>query len=399
MRTSGLLAMLMFVSVLGFGQMDPYLAGRAYMDQDLYASAVSHLEEALELKPGETEILYNLGISYFELQNFPAARDAFYETEKRRKGMGSFYLAKTEVRLNHPEQALKYLRSHLLSRYKVAEHVIILDEELSSLQGSPGWQQLWNEKKWFSDTDKMFQEAMFLKDNDNHLEAINLLNNLEKQGYKRSYIQTEKAAIYKELGNEKAARSELRSAVKSDVRNLEAVQQLAQYQLIDGSAEDAVTGLSRVIRQDPARFDAYIQRAEARSLDGNLKGAMEDMELYLTYFPSDDKAIYRKGMIQFENGKYLDAIQSFNHALDLDSGNADYYFARGMTYASTGTTRYADKDLSMALDLDPFNGKIWFEKGGLSEKLGDRTGACHCYHKAFQYGIYEAGEFLDQHCK
>jgi len=398
MRTSGLLATLMFVTVLGFGQVDPYLAGRACMDQNLYASAVSHLEEALELKPGETEILYNLGISHFELQDFPEARDAFYETEKRRTGMGSFYLAKTEVRLNHPEQALKYLRIHLLSRYKVAEHVIILDEELSSLQGSPGWQQLWNEKKWFSDGDKTFQEAMFLKDNSNHLEAINLLNNLEKQGYKRSYIQTEKAFIYSELGNPKAARSELRSAVKSDVRNLDAVQQLAHYQLNDGAYEDAVAGLSRVIRQDPARFDAYIQRAEARSLDGDLTGAMEDMELYLTYFPSDDEAIYRKGMIQFDNRKYLDAIQSFNRALELNKGKPEYYFARGMTYASTGTTRYADKDLSMALDLDPLNGKIWFEKGGLSEKLGDRTGACHCYHKAFQYGIYEAGEFLDQHC-
>ena len=49
MRTNGLLATLMFVTVLGFGQVDPYLAGRACMDQNLYASAVSHLEEALEL--------------------------------------------------------------------------------------------------------------------------------------------------------------------------------------------------------------------------------------------------------------------------------------------------------------------------------------------------------------
>lgn len=398
MRIPGLAAVLMLLSVLGMGQVDPYLAGRACMGQQLYDSAVSYLEKALTLNPGETEILYNLGLSYFALHNYPAARDAFYETEKRRKGMGSYYLAKTEVKLNHPEQALKYLRIHLSSRYKEPEHIIILDEDLSSLDGTAGWQELWNEKNWYSSGDKTFQEAMFLKDNGNHLEAINLLNNLEKQGYRRSYIQYEKAAIYKDLGNEKAAQSELRSAVKSDVRNLEALQQLASFQMVDGAAEDASIALSRVIRQDPTRFEAYIQRAEALSLDGNLKGAMEDMELYLTYFPSDDEAIYRKGMIQFENGKYLDAIQSFNRALDFDKGNATYYFARGMTYASTGTIRYADKDLSMALDLDPLNGKIWFEKGGLSEKLGDRLGACHCYQKAFQYGIYEASDFLDQHC-
>ena len=225
-----------------------------------------------------------------------------------------------------------------------------------------------------------------------------MLNALEKQGYKRSYIQAEKATIYKELGNEKAARSELRSAVKSDVRNLEALQELAHFQLEDGAAEDASIALSRVIRQDPAKFDAYLQRAEAFSAEGNLKGAVEDMELYLSYFPLDDEAIYRKGKIQFENGKYLDAIQSFNRALELVKGQAAYYFARGMTYASTGTFRYADKDLSMALDLDPLNGEIWFEKGALSVKLGDRSGACYCYQKAYHFGIYEAGDFLDQHC-
>lgn len=398
MRIPGLTAALMLISVLGFGQVDPYLAGRACMDQELYDSAVFHLENALALNPGETEIFYHLGLSFFALKKYPAARDAFYETEKRRKGLGSLYLAKTEAKLNHPEQALKYLRIHLSSRYKEAEHVIILDEDLASLDGMSGWQQLWNEKKWYSTGDKTFQEAMFLKDNGNHLEAINLLNTLEKQGYKRSYIQAEKASIYKELGNEKAARSELRSAVKSDVRNLEALQQLAYYQLEDGAAEDASIALSRVIRQDPAKFHVYLQRAEALSAEGNLKGAMEDMELYLAYFPSDDEAIYRKGKILYQNKKYLDAIQSFNRALELDKGKAAYYFARGMTYASTGTIKYADKDLSMALDLDPLNGEIWFEKGGLMIKLGDRLGACFCYQKAFQYGIFEAGDFLDQHC-
>ena len=73
--------------------------------------------------------------------------------------MGSFYLAKTEVKLNHPEQALKYLRIHLSSRYKKNEEEILLDEDLSALEGTSGWQQLWNEKKWFSNEDKEFQEA------------------------------------------------------------------------------------------------------------------------------------------------------------------------------------------------------------------------------------------------
>lgn len=398
-RLGTLPALLLLATVFGFGQSDPYLSGRACMISESYDSALFYLEQALQKDPGQPEIYYYLGLTNFTLKNFPEARDAFYETEKRRKGMGSYYLAKCEIKLNHPQQALKYLRIHLSSRYKKSESEILLDEDLSTLEGLPGWQQLWNEKRWYTSRDQEFQDAMFLKSQGDYLEAINLLNTLEKQGYKKSTVLGEKALIYQALGNKKAARSALKSAVKGDVRNLDALQQLAVFQAADGDAEEAVDGLSHVIRQDPARFEAYLQRAEARSQAGDLSGALADTDLYLTYFPADDSALYRQGLIQFQHGKYLDAIQSFNRSLELNKGEAAYYYARGRTYAATGTTRYAEKDMSMALDLDPLNGEIWFDKGKLADQLGKSSTACHCFRKAFQYGIYEAGELINQRCR
>jgi tetratricopeptide (TPR) repeat protein len=398
MRLGSLQFMLLFISVLGFGQTDHYLSGRACMEGGMYDSAVFHLEKALEQNPGSSDLYYQLGLSYFTLKLYPNARDAFYETEKRRKGMGSFYLAKSEIKLNHSQQALKYLRIHLSSRYKKSESEILLDEDISTLDGLPGWQELWNEKRWYTSRDQEFQDAMFLKDQGDYLEAINMLNNLEKQGYKKSLVLSEKASIYQELGNIKAASSALKLAVKSNARNLDALQQLAVMQVAEGDTEDAVEELNRVIRQDPARFEAYMQRAEALSQEDNLSAALSDMELYLTYFPENDSAFYRKGLIQFHHGLYLDAIQSFNSSLALNKGEAAYYFARGRTYAATGTTRYAEKDMSMALDLDPLNGEIWFEKGKLEDQLGNTDSACHCYQKAFQYGIFEAGELINTRC-
>lgn len=390
--------LLLSISVLAFGQTDQYLAGRACMELESYDSALFHLEKALEENPGSANLYYQLGLTYFTLNKFPDARDMFYECEKRRKGMGSFYLAKCEVKLNHSQQALKYLRIHLSSRYKKSESEILLDEDISTLEAMPGWQELWNEKPWYNSRDKEYQDAMFLKDQGDYLEAINLLNSLEKQGYKKSVVQSEKALIYQELGNMKATRSALKSAVKYDARNLDALQQLAIIQLADGDAEEAVEGLNRVIRQDPARFEAYLQRGEALSQAGDLSTALSDMEFYLSYFPENDSAYYRKGLIQFQNGKYLDAIQSFNRSLKLNNGIAAYYFARGRTYAATGTNRYAEKDMSMALDLNPLDGEIWFEKAKLNVNLGNLESACYCYQKAFQYGIFEAGEEINKRC-
>lgn len=394
-----MLAGLAVVSFQGWGQADPYLEGRACMIRGEYGTAVNHLQKALTVNPGETEILFNLGVCYFRLYNNPMAREYFYETEKRRKGMGSLYLARTETRLGHPELALKYLREHLDSRYRVPEKEILLDEELSTLEGDPGWQHLWNEKEWYTPKEKDFQEALFLKENGDELEAINRLNSLEKDGFDRSRVETEKAQVYALLGNRKAARTSLQSAVKSDVRNLDALLQLSHYLVEDGEPDQALAGLDRVIRQEPDRFDAYLLRARARSATGDLKGAEEDLDLYLLYFPDRHEGIYLKGLIQFDHGKYLDALQSFNRALEMDSGRAEYYFARGRTYAATGTTRYAEKDMSMALDLDPYNGEIWFEKGKLSDRLGDRKGACHCYQNALRYGIFEAGELYEKRCR
>lgn len=391
--------LMLCIAATAAGQVDPYLAGRARMIQGSYDSASFYLQEALEQTPGEAEILYYLGLAQFALRNYPAAREAFYETEIREKGMGSFYLAKTEMKLSHPQQALKYLRIHLDSKYRNDEADILLDEDISALQEMPEWQQLWAEKKWYSPRDETFKEALFLKKNGQQLEAINLLNQLEKQGYERSRVQFEKATIYDELGNQKAARSALKDATRSDVRNLDAFLELARHQIEQGDHEEAINSLNRVIRQDPARFDAYTLRADARSAEGDLQGALEDVELYLTYFPESDSTIYQKGLIQYEHGKYLDAIQAFNRALELNNGKADYYFARGVTYTSTGTIRYAEKDFSMALDLDPLNGEIWYEKAKVSDRLGKRSVACHCYQKAYQYGVFEAGEFVDKLCQ
>jgi len=398
MRLRSLQLLLLFIALSGFGQSNPYLSGRASMEEGKFESALPQLEMALEVQPGSSDIYYQLGLSFFSLNRFPEARDAFYETEKRRKGMGSFYLAKSEIRLNHPQQAMKYLRIHLSSRYKLTESEILLDEDISTLEGQAGWQELWNEKRWYNSRDVEFQEAIFLKNQGDYLEAINLLNNLEKQGYNLSTVLYEKAEIYHELGNLKASRSALKSAVKSDARNMDALQQLSVMQLANGESEEALEGLNKLIRQDPARFDAYMQRAEALSQTGDPGGALSDMDLYLTYFPENDSALYRKGLIQFQHGKYLDAIQSFNRSLALNDGESAYYFARGLTYAATGTTRYAEKDMSMALDLDPLNGRIWFEKGKIADQLGSVDSACHCYRKAFQYGIYEAGELISGRC-
>jgi len=294
---------------------------------------------------------------------------------------------------------MKYLRKHLASPYRLDESVILLDEDLQSLEGSSRWKQLWEENDWYSHDDEEFKEALYLEKHGQELEALYKLNALEKKGYKPSLVLTRKAGIYSELGNQKAARSALQEAVKKDVRNLEARHFLAEILVEDEKFEEARKELDILIRREPDRFEAYLLRARARSASGNLQGARSDLDSYLLYFPGRHDVLYRKGLIEHEHGKYLNAIASFNSALGMSSGEADYYLARGQSYMATGTTVYAEKDLSMALDLDPLNPKAWFSMGQVAEKLGKKQKACDCYGRAQQLGLYEAGNHVERLCR
>jgi tetratricopeptide (TPR) repeat protein len=70
-RLGSLQLMLLFISVMGFGQYDPYLSGRAYMHTGMYDSAQYHLERALEQNPGSSDLYYQLGVAHFTLKNYP----------------------------------------------------------------------------------------------------------------------------------------------------------------------------------------------------------------------------------------------------------------------------------------------------------------------------------------
>jgi len=377
---------------------DNYLAARACMTQNNYDSATHFLDMAILANQSDADLYMTRGICNFELNNYARAYEDFYQAERRRSGMASFYLAKTEVRLNHPEQAIKYIRIHLDSRYKLPEMELLLDEDINTLETRDDWKTLWNEKEWYNTNDEDFQKALYLEKSGDYLEAINVLNDLEKKGYKKSEVLTLKAEMFGLLGNEKAMASEIDKAVTSDVRNHKALYLRAKINLDNKNYEEALSDCNKLIRVDPANFDAYLIRAFARSGTGDLKGAVEDIDNYLVYFPKNDSAYFLKGKIQYTHRKYLNALQSLNKALEMNTGNALYFHYRGLVYASTGTLQYAEKDFSMALDLDPYNAETWFEKGKVSARLGKLDDACHDYKKAYQYGLYDARDYIDKNC-
>lgn len=375
-----------------------FLKARAQMTAGNYDSALVFIQQAADEFPNDVDTRYQKGICLYETGRYPEALSEFIFVNKRRTGMASLMLARTETRLNHPDLAVKYLKEHLSSRYKEPEKEIMLDPELSRLEGTPEWKSLWKEKDWYGPFDRQLQDASYLISREAYPEAINVLNEMADRGFKRTLVFQKLGEIYLASGNMKAAREAFDQSISADSRNMESLAHRIRLLFENGDYEEANRDCERLLRQSPDEFDLYFTSAAIHSALGNYEKAVQRMEEYLVYFPESANAYKKLGIVHYEAGKYLKALPAFNRSLEIDSGDPQCFYHRGLTYMATNTTRIAEKDFSMALDLDPTNGDVWFAKGNVNLKLGNHDKACFDFRKALQYGIFEAREPLERLC-
>ncbi len=395
-----ILILSIFLSQLASGQPtdDNYLKARSLMLMQNYDSAVYFLNLAETSNPGNTDVIYNKGLCSFELKRYDDAISNFLIVNKRKGGMASLMLAKTEARLNHQELAVKYLREHLSSFYKKPEKDILLDADLARLETSVAWKSLWKEREWYNKYDKQLQEVVYLESTGENLDAINILNELNEKGYKRTLVNQYLADIYLSSGNKKAAMDALDKSIKADTRNMESLKKRVDLYCEEGEFEKAKTDCGRLLRQAPDEFEYYLISGKINVQLGNYDQALENVEFYLRFYPRSENGYNTLGEIYYDQGKYLKALPTFNKALELNSGSARSYFNRGRTYAATKTFKYAERDLSMSLDLDPSDSEVWFTKGLVDMELGNNEIACFDFKKALQYGKYEARTYIEQLC-
>jgi tetratricopeptide (TPR) repeat protein len=375
-----------------------YLRARALMLNHEYDSAIIHLNKVIAEKPSGVEARYNRGICLFEMKRYDDAISEFLLINRQRNGRGSLMLAKIETKLNHEELAVKFLREHLRSSYKVPEKDILLDEVFVKLESHVAWKGLWKEKEWYSTYDKALQEALYLKSTGAYLEAINHLNDLEKKGFKKTLVYQYLAEIYLVSGNKKAALEALEKSINSNSRNLETLKLRIDLLTSNEEFKKAQQDCNRLLKQAPDEFDYYLIAGRIESRLGEYESAVKKVKFYLELYPLSPEANNELGEIHFDKGKYINALSSFNRTLELDKSNAGYYYNRGRTYAATKTYKYAERDFSMALDLNPMDPDTWFSKGIIDAELGNTDTACFDFKKAFQYGKYEAKKYIDRLC-
>lgn len=401
-RNNYLLIFLLFISGTAIGQRiqeDNFLQGMAYYQQEMYDSALISLTISKGINDKNAETWFYTGLCYFEEGRNRDAITNFLEAEKRSPGIASFMLAKTYAREGLLDETLKYLEINLKSNYKKPESSIMLDRDLSQFENRKEWISFWRDNTFYSPFDKTMAEAAYLTKTEDYLEAIEVLSDGLKRGFRSAPVYSRRAKVYLAMGNDELALKDLNDAIDSDRRNPELYQLRGEVNFRLEKYNQSIEDYSSSIKYEPANFKAYMKRAMAYSKAGMYEPAKEDMTYYLMYFPNDDEAWYSYGKINMEAGKYLNALRNLNKALEMNNTDPRFYIARGESYYNAKTYKYASNDFSMALDLDPRNAEAYYFKGHTAVMEGNYELACFCFEKAYQYGKKEAFNYMSKYCK
>jgi tetratricopeptide (TPR) repeat protein len=376
-----------------------YLQGKALLESGEYDSALVYLDKALVLKASDTEVLFNRGMALYKKSQYAMAIKDFELVEKTSKGKASIWIARCYANLKDTDNCLKALEVHLTSNYRLPESSLMLDKDLTILENDKKYIDFWKNGNWYTGLDKALAEAGYLIKSKQYPEAIDILSDGLKKGYRKAPLYAKRAEVYIEVGNYKLALDDLNKSLELDQRNSELLAFRGNILYATGKYKAALEDYATAIKLSPDDIRIYVGKAMALNKAGFYDDAIRDMKVYLNYYPGYDSAWYHFGMIHFDNGNFFEALNCFNNSLKINQKDARYFAARGATYLKTRTYQYAWKDLAMALDLNPNDSQSYVNKGFAALNTGKKDDVCFCFEMAKKLGNKEAFDLVEQYCR
>jgi tetratricopeptide (TPR) repeat protein len=376
-----------------------YLIGKARLETGQYDSALVYLDKALEKNKNNPDASFSKGIALYHKSQFVMAIREFEKVEKTSPGKASIWIARCYANIRDTKNCLEALDIHLKSNYRLPESTLLLDHDLAKLENDPKYIEFWKNGNWYTGLDQTLAEAGYLIKSKQYPEAINILSDGLKKGYRKAPLYAKRSEVYLSVGNLRLALDDLNNSIEIDRRNPELLVKRAGILYVTGKYRPALDDYNAAVKLNPNELIYHVGRSMAYNKKGLYTEAVNDINIYLSYYPGNDTAWYQCGIIHFENGNYFEALNCFNKALQLGQHDARFFAARGATYLKTRTYQYAWKDLSMALDLNPKDSEVFVNKGLAALNIGNKDDACFCFEMAKKLGNKEAFNLSEKYCK
>ncbi len=390
-----LLGIMMWLSC-GAQVQELYLKGMALSNSGTYDEARNILQEALVIDKYHPECLLDLARVCYLYGEKEEALSNLEKLESNTPGMGSFELARIHASSGNAIEAVKHLRKHLNSSYKLPYSEILLEKVFWSIENTKEWRDLWS-VNWYTENEELLQEIRYLIKSGDYLPALEKIDDELSEKENWDAIHAERGSVLLKMGQKQGAVQSYSFAIDLNSScpqyysgRADAYTALKKHRL-------AVSDLEKAYRMEPENFELLPEIALQYQLDEQYSKAVAYLEIYLDYYPDNIETRYRIGQIHFKTGSYLDALKHYNACLQIETSDSRFFAARGQTYLKTHTYKYALNDFGMALDLNPDDPEIWYLKAEARWYLNDRKGALGDWERAARLGSYDASKKLKEH--
>ncbi len=381
-----------------FSQPSDYMKAKAFEIKNLPDSAIAYYSKILLNKNNDSKILILRGNIYYKKKLFNEALTDYNLANKNISDISDIEIAKCYARLNDEPNAIKYLKKHLASTYKLPQVEIRLEKAFAKFENTDDWKDLWK-TDWYDKYDSQTSEARFMFDNKDWLGVINYLSDVLKENSRHHELFYFRAKSYFELGNYNSAISDYNLAINANKRNSEYYSGRAEVYTKLGKKKDAVADYALAITSEPANFQCYISKAELELALNKYEAAKNDIETYLNLFENDTSAIFLAGQIEFASGNYFGALGYFNKLIKINPLKTEYLLARAASYKITNLIPNALKDYNEILFIEPTNAIALCERGKIYLIQDDKKEACADWKKSMNLGNYKSNDLYLDNCK
>ncbi len=376
---------------------EQYLVGCAQYIKGEYVSAAGSFTMAIDRNNADYRLFIRRGASFLKAKETTRALADFNEANLIFPGSADLWLAKAYALAGDQGNAIRSLKSHLESPFRLPEDSIRKDPDFDELQETAEWHSLW-QNNWYDDADKIAAEARYYTSKKQYDKAIVILDDGLSKHVASENLAFARGKAFLEMGMYTAAVSDFTSVISNNKEMTEAYVMRATAYLKAGRFRDAINDFTRALKNDPGDFRLYKSRASAYAGHKDWQSAIRDLSFFLKYFEDDIRSIYLCGEYHYEAGDFMNALRLFNQVLKEEPDNSTFFKARGKTYLKTSTYQYAIKDLAMSLDLNPQDAETWMLMGMAKIKSGDQANGCSDLQRSGKMGNAEALKYILDNC-
>lgn len=200
-------------------------------------------------------------------------------------------------------------------------------------------------------------------------------------------------------GDKAGAAADYETALKYDPDNSLATHNLAHIKSLGGDKEAAEKLLTESIEKNSKLPYPRAERAYQRMQSNDLKGALEDYNEVVRLEPNEPENYINRGLVKEKMHDLPEALADYSHAIKLDEKNPKAWVCRGNVVSKLGNYKEAIEDYTVAISLDANYGHAYFNRGIAYQNSGNSADACADLKNALKLGVKEAESVAKKMCR